>query len=227
MARQRFREYPACQKAVQAGRPLCHIRDIYFQTGTGYAPGKGSGDRCRHPDRKIPTVKIKYVLSKNKHKKFEELNSFERVFQPGFDEFFDTDYRLKGKWKREVFGNDHPLVLELGCGKGEYTIGLAKKFTDMNFIGVDIKGARMWKGAKISNVEDIRNSAFLRTRIEFISAFFGRDEVGEIWITFPDPQLKKRRNKKRLTGSLFLKKYQEFPRRRRDHSPENRQQAIV
>jgi tRNA (guanine-N7-)-methyltransferase len=149
-------------------------------------------------------------LSKNKLKKFEELETFERVFQPPFEDFFGKDYILKGKWNRTVFGNDQPLVLELGCGKGEYTVGLAKKFPGMNFIGVDIKGARIWRGAKISNEENIVNSAFLRTRIEFISSFFAKDEVSEIWLTFPDPQLKKRRNKKRLSGSVFLSKYQNF-----------------
>ncbi len=101
-------------------------------------------------------------------------------------------------------------MLELGCGKGEYTIGLARKFKSNNFLGVDIKGARIWNGAKTSNQEHITNAAFLRTRIEFINAFFNPGEVQEIWLTFPDPQLKKRRNKKRLSGSLFLQKYQKF-----------------
>lgn len=149
-------------------------------------------------------------MGKNKLKKFEELETFERVFQPAFDDFFDKDYPLKGRWHKDVFGNDHPLVLELGCGKGEYTIGLARKFKSNNFLGVDIKGARIWNGAKTSHQEHITNAAFLRTRIEFINAFFNPGEVQEIWLTFPDPQLKKRRNKKRLSGSLFLQKYQKF-----------------
>ncbi len=149
-------------------------------------------------------------MGKNKLKKFVELGTLERVFQPAFDEFFGKEYPLRGKWNREVFHNSHALVLELGCGKGEYTVGLARSFREKNFIGVDIKGARMWTGAKISNTENITNSAFLRTRIESITAFFGPGEVEEIWLTFPDPQLKKRRNKKRLSGPLFLGKYQQF-----------------
>lgn len=135
------------------------------------------------------------------------METFQRVFQPGFEEFFEKDYSLKGKWAREVFGNSHPLVLELGCGKGEYTLALARRDQKRNFMGVDIKGARLWTGAKKANEEDIRNAAFLRTRIEFIRSFFAPEEIDEIWITFPDPQLKKRRHKKRLTGSTFLNAY--------------------
>jgi tRNA (guanine-N7-)-methyltransferase len=149
-------------------------------------------------------------LGKDKLKRFEEMRSFERLFQPAFEEIIGKDFHLKRNWVHKVFQNKQPLVLELGCGRGEYTISLARKFPELNFIGVDIKGARMWKGSKISNEENILNAAFLRTRIEFINSFFGEDEVSEIWITFPDPQLKDRRKKKRLTGSLFLKKYQEF-----------------
>ncbi len=149
-------------------------------------------------------------MGKNKLRKFEELETLERVYQPAFDDFFEKDFPLKGKWNTEVFGNARPLILELGCGKGEYTVGLAKKYEKRNFIGVDIKGARLWKGAKTSNIENIANSAFLRARIEFINAFFGRNEVEEIWLTFPDPQIKRRRNKKRLSGSVFLRKYQKF-----------------
>jgi len=149
-------------------------------------------------------------LGKDKLRRFAELNRFDRVFQPGMAEITDKDYRLKGKWKQEVFQNDNPLILELGCGKGEYTIGMARHFPGKNFIGVDIKGARMWKGAKASHDEKILNAAFLRTRIELISSFFGPDEVDEIWITFPDPQPTERRKKKRLSGSLFLSQYQGF-----------------
>lgn len=143
-------------------------------------------------------------------KRFEEMKNFERVFQPSFDEYFRREYYLKNHWAREVFNNDHPIVLELGCGKGEYTIGLSDKFPEVNFIGVDIKGARMWSGSKTAVERKISNVAFLRTRIEFIDSFFGEDEVDEIWLTFPDPQLKKDRKKKRLTGSIFLKKYQKL-----------------
>lgn len=138
------------------------------------------------------------------------METFERVFQPEFEAVFNRDFHLKGEWAREVFDNDHPVLLELGCGKGEYTIGMATMFPGKNFIGVDIKGARIWKGAKTANERSMNNVAFLRIRIEFIESFFGRAEIEEIWITFPDPQLKKRRNKKRLTGPRFLNHYRTF-----------------
>ena len=138
------------------------------------------------------------------------METLERVFQPPFEEVFRIDYRLKGRWAGEVFGNDHPLVLELGCGKGEYTVGLARADPGKNFMGIDIKGARIWKGARQAHQEKMHNVAFLRTRVDFITSFFDRDEVDEIWITFPDPQSKKRRQKKRLTGPLFLNRYRQF-----------------
>lgn len=138
------------------------------------------------------------------------METLERVFQPPFEEVFGKDYRLKGRWASEVFGNDHPLVLELGCGKGEYTVGLARRHPETNFIGIDIKGARIWKGATAARDERIKNVAFLRTRIEFIGSFFDAGEVKELWITFPDPQEKIRRRKKRLTGALFLNQYRLF-----------------
>jgi len=149
-------------------------------------------------------------LGKDKLKRFEEMKSFDRLFQPTLKDITSRDYYLKGKWASEVFHNENKIILELGCGKGEYTLELAKKFPEKNFIGIDIKGARIWKGSKTSNVEGILNTAFLRTRIEFINSFFGKDEVSEIWLTFPDPQEKERRKKKRLTGSLFLGRYQQF-----------------
>jgi len=149
-------------------------------------------------------------LGKDKLRRFEELGKFERVFQPGIEEINGKQYHLRGKWKSEVFKNNNPLILELGCGKGEYTIGLAKNFPDKNFIGVDIKGARIWKGAKTSHEEKILNAAFLRTRIELISSFFAMGEVDEIWVTFPDPQPTERRKKKRLTSAGFLTLYQGF-----------------
>ena len=142
--------------------------------------------------------------------RFRELEGLERVFQPPLEEVFRKDYHMKGRWKREVFGNNHPLVLELGCGKGEYTVGLARRYPEMNFMGLDIKGARIWKGARDAWDEGLTNVAFLRTRIDFINSFFGRDEVEEIWITFPDPQEKRRRQKKRLPGALFLNSYRQF-----------------
>jgi tRNA (guanine-N7-)-methyltransferase len=146
-------------------------------------------------------------LGKKKLSRFRELETFERVFQPQFEEIFQQDHPLKGRWCREVFGNDHPLVLELGCGKGEYTVGLARRYPERNYMGVDIKGARIWKGARTARDEGLGNVAFLRTRIDFILSFFAPAEVEEIWITFPDPQGKKRRRKKRLTGALFLNRY--------------------
>ena len=133
-----------------------------------------------------------------------------RVFQPPLTEIFRKDYHLKGKWKHEVFLNRNPLILELGCGKGEYTTGLARVFPDKNFLGVDIKGARIWRGAKESNHENLTNAAFLRTRIELVNSFFAENEVDEIWLTFPDPQVKPRRKKKRLISSPFLSNYQKF-----------------
>ena len=149
-------------------------------------------------------------MGKDKLRRFEELSHFDRVFQPRMDEITGKEYFLKGRWKQEVFHNENPLILELGCGKGEYTIGMAKRFPDKNFIGIDIKGARMWKGARSSHEEKILNASFLRTRIELISSFFSRDEVDEIWITFPDPQPTERRKKKRLTCPGFLTRYQGF-----------------
>ena len=138
------------------------------------------------------------------------MEGLERVFQPSFEEVFRKDFSLKGKWCGEVFGNDHALVLELGCGKGEYTVGLARNYPGKNFMGLDIKGARIWTGARAAHEEGLANVAFLRTRIDFVNSFFARDEVEEIWITFPDPQEKKKRQKKRLTGALFLNMYREF-----------------
>ena len=146
-------------------------------------------------------------MGKNKLSRFRELEKLERVFQPPFEEVFNKDYFLKGQWKARVFKNTNPIVLELGCGKGEYTLGLAELVPEKNYIGIDIKGARLWKGAKMAHQSNLSNVAFLRTRIEFIQSFFGNGEINEIWITFPDPQIKKRRNKKRLTGSRFLNAY--------------------
>jgi tRNA (guanine-N7-)-methyltransferase len=149
-------------------------------------------------------------LGKKKLSRFRELESLDRVFQPPLEEIFGKDYHLKGRWCREVFGNDHGLILELGCGKGEYTVGLARNYPQKNFVGLDIKGARIWTGAKIAQEEGFSNVAFLRTRIDFVNSFFTRNEVDEIWITFPDPQEKRRRLKKRLPGAHFLNKYRDF-----------------
>lgn len=147
-------------------------------------------------------------MAKKKLVRFREMEGFGHVVQPKTEEVLHKDHSLKGKWAEEVFGNDHPITLELGCGKGEYTIGLARKYPDRNFIGVDIKGARIWRGAKTAREESLENVFFLRTSIDFITAFFAPGEVQEIWITFPDPQPAKPR--KRLTSPLFLGRYVQF-----------------
>lgn len=146
-------------------------------------------------------------MGKNKLRRFQENETFDCMVQPAFNEFFRKDYKLKGRWRDDIFGNNNPIVLELGCGRGEYTVALAEKFPGKNFIGVDIKGARMWRGAKTAIEKGLSNAAFLRTRIEFIGSFFAENEVDEIWITFPDPQLRKSRIKKRLTSTVFLEMY--------------------
>ena len=120
----------------------------------------------------------------------------------------EVPFELKGRWNEQFFHNDHPIVLELGCGRGEYTVGLARLFPDKNFIGVDIKGARMWSGATESLHEGLKNVAFLRTNIEIIDRFFAPEEVGEIWLTFSDPQMKKAT--KRLTSTYFMSRYRRF-----------------
>jgi tRNA (guanine-N7-)-methyltransferase len=147
-------------------------------------------------------------MVKNKLQRFADMETFSNVVQPAFDEVFGKEFRLKGNWNRLYFKNDNPIVLELGCGKGEYTTGLARRFPKKNFIGIDIKGSRMWKGARTALAELLDNVAFLRTHIEMINSFFGKDEIDEIWITFPDPQLKKKR--KRLTSPRFLNTYSGF-----------------
>jgi tRNA (guanine-N7-)-methyltransferase len=149
-------------------------------------------------------------VSKGKLQKFAEMESFQNVVQPAFNDIFHKDFVLKGKWNRDFFHADLPLTIELGCGKGEYTVEMAGMFRDRNFLGVDIKGARIWKGAKTALNNNLKNAGFVRTRIDFIDSFFSRDEVSEIWITFPDPQLKKAR--KRLTSARFLTMYKNFLR---------------
>ncbi len=143
--------------------------------------------------------------SKNKLKRFKENETFANVIQPTREEI-TTGFSLKGKWNT-FFKNDKPIVLELGCGKGEYTIALAEKNPDKNFIGIDIKGARFWRGAKTAIENEMQNVAFIRTQIELIDLMFAENEVDEIWITFPDPQIKYKRTKHRLTNATFLKKY--------------------
>jgi tRNA (guanine-N7-)-methyltransferase len=148
------------------------------------------------------------VGSKNKLRRFKENETFSNVFQPTRDELVHQQFSLKDNWNSTFFKNDHPLVLELGCGKGEYSIALAKKYPNKNFIGIDIKGARFWRGAKTAIEENIPNVAFLRTQIELIDHAFAQNEVDEIWITFPDPQIKYKRTKHRMTNLEFLKRYQ-------------------
>ena len=148
--------------------------------------------------------------SKNKLKRFNENVTFANVVQPKRDELVNGEFNLKGQWNSSFFKNNNPLILELGCGKGEYTIGLAKKYPNKNFIGIDIKGARFWRGAKTAVEEGIENAAFLRTQIELIEYAFAEKEVDEIWITFPDPQIKYKRTKHRMTNSEFLERYKKI-----------------
>ena len=145
--------------------------------------------------------------SKNKLKRFKENETFNNVFQPSRADLVEGKYQLKGNWRQQFFKNANPLVLELGCGKGEYSVELAKKYPNKNFIGIDIKGARFWRGAKTAIEDAIENVAFLRTQIELIEYAFAENEVDEIWITFPDPQIKYKRTKHRMTNSEFLKRY--------------------
>ncbi|CAI8384192.1 tRNA (guanosine(46)-N7)-methyltransferase TrmB [Flavobacteriaceae bacterium] len=145
--------------------------------------------------------------SKNKLKRFRENETFHNVIQPTREALVDAEFLLKGKWRTDFFKNNNPLVLELGCGKGEYTVGLAKRYPNKNFIGIDIKGARFWRGAKTAIEDQMSNVAFIRTQIELIEYIFAKNEVDEIWITFPDPQIKYKRTKHRLTNAAFLKRY--------------------
>ncbi len=148
--------------------------------------------------------------SKNKLKRFRENETFANVFQPTREELVNQNFDLKGQWNDTVFKNHNPLILELGCGKGEYSIALAKRYPNKNFIGIDIKGARFWRGAKTAVEEQIENVAFLRTQIELIDYAFDEGEVDEIWITFPDPQIKYKRTKHRMTNTDFLKRYKKI-----------------
>ena len=151
-------------------------------------------------------------MGKNKLKKFAEMQALDNVFQLSANDIEEKDFRklscaklpeYAGRW-RDVFGNDNPIVLELGCGKGEYTVGLAERYPDKNFIGVDIKGARMWSGAKHAKEKGLRNAAFLRTNIEMIPQFFSENEVSEIWLTFSDPRWWARAFEDRFAFSVHL-----------------------
>jgi tRNA (guanine-N7-)-methyltransferase len=148
-------------------------------------------------------------VGKNKLAKFADMEEFPHVFQVSSHAIREgVGFEMKGKWNELFFRNNNPIVLELGCGKGEYTVGLGRLYPDKNFVGVDIKGARLWAGAKESHESEMKNVAFLRTNIEMIHHFFAENEVSEIWLTFPDPQMKK--VTKRLTATNFMKSYQQF-----------------
>jgi tRNA (guanine-N7-)-methyltransferase len=150
------------------------------------------------------------VGSKNKLKRFKENETFDNVFQPSREEVVSNQFSLRGKWNSDFFKNENPIVLELGCGKGEYSVGLAERFPNKNFIGIDIKGARFWRGAKTAVEKGLDNVAFVRTQIELVNHLFVENEVDEIWITFPDPQIKYKRTKHRMTNSEFLNLYKKI-----------------
>jgi len=143
-------------------------------------------------------------VTKKKLIHFKENLTFPHLFQPAYSEI-EENFSLSRQWKKDFFFNDNPIILELGCGKGEYTIGLAEKYPEKNFIGLDFKGARLWRGSKLAQVKGMKNVAFIRTQVDHIIKFFGPEEVSEIWITFPDPQPNKER--KRLTAPVFLERY--------------------
>jgi|ERR1041385_7216418 tRNA (guanine-N7-)-methyltransferase len=145
-------------------------------------------------------------MTKRKLQRFAENETFSNVFQPGFKYPFH-DFELKGKWHKEYFGNNNPIVLELGCGRGEYTTQLAETYPQKNFIGIDIKGARLWRGAKTATENKMPNVCFIRTHIQLLHYFFAVNEVAEIWLTFPDPQPQQSRIRKRLTSPRFLEMY--------------------
>ena len=147
-------------------------------------------------------------MSKNKLSKFADMAQYPHVFQCPYSQLSQEGFEMRGKWASDFFRNSNPVVLELGCGRGEYTVGLAEKFPNMNFIGVDIKGSRMWAGATESLQKGMKNVAFLRTNIEIIDRFFAPGEVSEIWLTFSDPQMKKAT--KRLTSTYFMERYRRF-----------------
>ena len=158
--------------------------------------------------RDLHLIYIFYCMGKGKLAKFAEMETFNNVFQYPYSVIDNLPFEMKGKWREEFFKNDNPIVLELGCGKGEYAVGMARMFPNINFIGVDIKGARMWTGAKAAIEEGLPNVAFLRTNIEIIDRFFADGEVQEIWLTFSDPQMKNER--KRLTSTYFMERYRRF-----------------
>lgn len=148
-------------------------------------------------------------MAKHKLFRFSENETFPNLIQLPYTKVIEG-VPHKGKWAKDFFNNKQSLILELGCGKGEYTIGLAKRYPENNFIGVDVKGARLWRGCRTSNDEQMNNVGFIRTQIELIDHYFEKEEVSEIWITFPDPQPKEFKARKRLTNPLFLERYRKF-----------------
>jgi tRNA (guanine-N7-)-methyltransferase len=150
-------------------------------------------------------------MGKDKLKKWAENKTFPHVYEPELLPIIKEGATfMKGEWHAQAFGNRNPLVLELGCGKGEYTVGLARLHPDKNFLGVDVKGHRFHKGAKEALQENLRNVAFLRTRVEFIESFFAKDEVDEIWLTFSDPQPQDKIGVRRITSKYYAEKYRSF-----------------
>ncbi|MFN8240091.1 MAG: tRNA (guanosine(46)-N7)-methyltransferase TrmB [Bacteroidales bacterium] len=151
-------------------------------------------------------------MGKNKLERWREMKTFGNCVEPSTEDIKTGDYHLKGKWADSYFKNQNPVVLELGCGKGEYTVAMAEMYPGKNFAGLDIKGARIWRGAKTAYQRSASNVLFIRTRIEFITSFFAENEVDEIWITFPDPFTRQRDSGKRLTSPGFLNNYRSFLR---------------
>lgn len=149
-------------------------------------------------------------MGKNKLKKFAENETFELLLQTDYETLRHGDFYLKENWNTDFFKNDHPIILEIGCGKGEYTLGLAQRYPDKNFIGLDRKGARLWAGCKQATETGMTNVGFIRTKAENLPLIFGENEVSEIWITFPDPQPRKPKSGKRLTSPDFLERYRKF-----------------
>lgn len=147
-------------------------------------------------------------MAKRKLQRFADVATMDFVVEPPIEMVLNNNSPIKGNWRRDMFKNDHPIILELGCGKGEYAVALGKKYPNNNYIGVDIKGARIWYGASTVREEKIKNVAFLRTRIDYTTYFFDKDEVDEIWLTFSDPQRK--RPRKRLTSKIFVDRYKQF-----------------
>ncbi len=152
------------------------------------------------------------MSQKNKLQKFAEIKTFNNFFEYSYQEIL-KGFHLKGKWAEKFFKNNNPIVLELGCGKGEYTTGLAQRYPEKNFIGIDIKGARIWRGIKTTEEKNLNNVAFIRDRVNLVNHYFGKNEISEIWITFPDPYARDTKARKRLTSPEFIDLYTKFLRK--------------